>query len=796
MEFTHKPPIWNAQGVEPTADLQANGFKAGYKPPAPYFNYLFYKYMECLKELQTVANTLEKKESDDIKAVNDSIKNVLADHKNDIDNIFNTFTPTIKASGESNVINGSAALPFVNMKLFGKTEQLTTTGKNFLQNNAATGTSNGITFTINKNKSVTVSGTSTDRAQKHLCDISLEAGTYIFSQGAVSNGLACLFATYTLDGTTKYLDFYSSSAGSVEFTLTASTTIKVYVDVREAGITVSNMTLFPMIRLASITDPTYEPYTALQPSPSPNYPQELESKGKWGNLLTDLNGSRVGGTVNGVTFTINKDKSISVKGTATALAEWQFEIDKTKLEPNKEYILSGSPSGASDNKFFHCLIETTSYGVTKEYGNGITFNYPTIPKNIYYRINVSSGQTIDVTFYPMISKESISYRPYSGQMEIESVIDSGNLLDYETWKSVVIAHGTGVFRDNGIVLTSDANGDCYTAWDASYPPIVKVPCMVGKKYILSWEHSGADGTVYIFPNGKTADLVAIHASNLSLEYIPKDGVSFFTFRFGVHGANATATYKNIRINVNEVLPWSEYKQPQSHISLVTETGLKGIEVTDASLATYTDENGHMICADYTYYAKGVNVWWNDTRVYDGSDDENWVVGEVNGVMYAHTLIEHGNVSQYSRELLCTHYPRSTVSRYQLMVDKTCSVGFNTFSTNTLFIIRDDERITSLEDWKAWLAENPITLTFRRSTPIEKPLSASELASYKALKSNYKVTSVMNDCGAFMEVEAYAEMYGDALEMPLNRIASIEKTMSNIEAQLAELTAATLALSQE
>ena len=54
MNFNNTPPKWDEQGTEPSAELQEKGFTAGYKPPAPYFNYMFNKYTECLKELQNL----------------------------------------------------------------------------------------------------------------------------------------------------------------------------------------------------------------------------------------------------------------------------------------------------------------------------------------------------------------------------------------------------------------------------------------------------------------------------------------------------------------------------------------------------------------------------------------------------------------------------------------------------------------------------------------------------------------------------------------------------------------------
>lgn len=46
------PPSWSNVGVAPSKTLKTNGFQAGYKPPAPVFNYMFNKYGICIDELQ------------------------------------------------------------------------------------------------------------------------------------------------------------------------------------------------------------------------------------------------------------------------------------------------------------------------------------------------------------------------------------------------------------------------------------------------------------------------------------------------------------------------------------------------------------------------------------------------------------------------------------------------------------------------------------------------------------------------------------------------------------------------
>ena len=57
MTFDNTPPKWDAEGAEPSTELQEKGFVAGYKPPAAYFNYLFNRIVACIKELQSKLKT-------------------------------------------------------------------------------------------------------------------------------------------------------------------------------------------------------------------------------------------------------------------------------------------------------------------------------------------------------------------------------------------------------------------------------------------------------------------------------------------------------------------------------------------------------------------------------------------------------------------------------------------------------------------------------------------------------------------------------------------------------------------
>lgn len=55
-----KAPLkWSNEGVEPSENLKANGFQAGYKPPAPVFNYFLHREQECIEQLQEAVDNAE-----------------------------------------------------------------------------------------------------------------------------------------------------------------------------------------------------------------------------------------------------------------------------------------------------------------------------------------------------------------------------------------------------------------------------------------------------------------------------------------------------------------------------------------------------------------------------------------------------------------------------------------------------------------------------------------------------------------------------------------------------------------
>lgn len=156
--------------------------------------------------------------------------------------------------------------------MYGMSSQNKTTGKNLLKYPYAEAneTSSGVTFTDNKDGSITISGTSTEIAYYNLYSnidgkrLTLASGTYKL---VVKGRSKCDIIVSNDVSTTVNAGTFTITDGHNE--------IYCYIVIRE-GLTVGEI-IYPMIQLASITDESYEPYTGGIPSPSPEYPQEIKS---------------------------------------------------------------------------------------------------------------------------------------------------------------------------------------------------------------------------------------------------------------------------------------------------------------------------------------------------------------------------------------------------------------------------------------------------------------------------------------------------------------------------------------
>ena len=117
-----------------------------------------------------------------------------------------------------------------------------------------------------------------------------------------------------------------------------------------------------MIRLESITDDTYEPFTN-GASPNPQYPQPIEVSGESYNLLENTANPK---EVYGVKFVVNDDKTIVANGQATDTVAVAIPIEKSF---DYDVIISGCPSIGTATTYSINIKLDGSWGQS-EYGSG------------------------------------------------------------------------------------------------------------------------------------------------------------------------------------------------------------------------------------------------------------------------------------------------------------------------------------------------------------------------------------------------------------------------------------------
>ena len=316
-------------------------------------------------------------------------------------------------SGETIVATDSSGVHLEGLRVLGRSEQVSTTGKNLLENKATSNANNGVTFTVNDDGSVTVNGTAANTTYFAINEFEYGDGTYILN-GTPSGGGQESYCVY--DDVLRKFD----SGQGVE--IEGKQKGKIYIRIL-SGVTLSNVTLYPMIRLASIADDTYEPYTGGKASPSVEYPQPIESVGDDGsvdvgvygkNLIELENGKNV--TVDGINIMIDNGK-ITVKGTPTNTTGYT-RISVGTVCQNDAGIYTSSMIGKITGIGFtystaHSLNITMAQSSNKTTS---TLTSDIIEQKVTLNVSNELG-TVDWEGYIQLEKgsEATEYEPYTKQ---------------------------------------------------------------------------------------------------------------------------------------------------------------------------------------------------------------------------------------------------------------------------------------------------------------------------------------------------------------------------------------------
>lgn len=372
-------------------------------------------------------------------------------------------------------------------------------------------------------------------------------------------------------------------------------------------------------------------------------------------------------------------------------------------------------------------------------------------------------------------------------VEIENVMNPTvvvapkNLINYAEWSKVDVQNGTGIWKDFGIVITSGEAGDAFTQYRGQTSYVYEISVIPGITYTISWGHTGSNGSVYIFPNGSTEDMVQMQTnSGSSLSYTAKEGDSYITFRVGVQPANSTATYKNVMLSIDSDTTFVPYGGDAQTLTYPTPNGLPGIPVESGG--NYTDAEGQQWICDEVDFGRGKyiqNVYklkFNDYTLSKSVSTANdlYIIYLYQGsnVPFAKSVISNslGNFGVG----LCNYFTNTTDGS----VYKTSSKSFDICNvTDHDFNIRcgfGKGNMPTLEDAQAWFASHDVYVYYWIATPIETDLTPEQITAYAALTTYKPHTTITTDsdpaAGVSVNYVADTKTYID------NKIASISEAI--------------------
>jgi hypothetical protein len=185
---------------------------------------------------------------------------------------------------------------------------------------------------------------------------------------------------------------------------------------------------------------------------------------------------------------------------------------------------------------------------------------------------------------------------------------------------------------------------------------------------------------------------------------------------------------------SEVTSYEPYHTPHT-LTIPTSNGLPGIPVSSGG--NYTDEQGQQWICDEVNLERGVYVQRVKKSVIG---DVTWRMTNANAHEFATEALINTSKSYFYANGLCDMY-NVVVSNKKRYTDKSVILGIDGYQ---LFVC--DSKFGTLDEIKEYFAEHPLTIMHVLATPIETPLSETDIAAYRALAIYDPTTIVETNSG--------------------------------------------------
>lgn len=353
------------------------------------------------------------------------------------------------------------------MVLYGKSKQERTTGAQLFPTiTPSIEEKNGITVEHMEHGKIHISGTAEKTVGFTTPTFELLAGTYTLSMGVNIDNTLMRCTLSTAEGL-PYFDILNNEASKVE---TTEDNMILYLLLRVYGGKTIDITIQPMLNTGTSPLP-WEPYTGGQPSPSPDYPQEIKSvvnptiKLLGSNILKMMDDKY---QIDGLTVTVSNGV-VKLKGTSNRYLDIKITANSKIVFKEGTQIIFSPNNVKSMGESTNCYLDFTN-------NNTKGFSISNHNTNTPYIIQKSDSEydfnlwircqegTYDETWKPqiLIGETITTFKPYIEQtltlpitLNAIPVTSGGNVtIDGQQWvcDEVDLERGVKVQRVNRLKL--------------------------------------------------------------------------------------------------------------------------------------------------------------------------------------------------------------------------------------------------------------------------------------------------------------------------------------------------------
>ena len=478
--------------------------------------------------------------------------------------------------------------------------------------------------------------------------------------------------------------------------------------------------------------------------------------------------------LNGITITFDENgEKIVVSGTSERSQEIQIS-KPIQMQAGEKYVLTFDEVHYFENVWLRSSNGASFGWLGKNTKNWVII---TVPDSIAERTDcvmyasTSEGKAYNFTINHLMlntGSTALPWEPYTGgkpspspdyPQKIQSAGDDGSIG--------IEVHGKNIFGGryyyanyaNSILIINGNKKEeevklPYAPKYESFGVCKTIKCKKGKTYVISVTNPNKNATIGMaeYENIKNA---SAYTKNVGFARMTTKTKQLYTAKSdGILVCGIAGTWTDGKTTVHEctesellqveeaseATSYEPYHTPQT-LTLSTQNGLPGVPVNRGG--NYIDSSGQQWICDEVNLERGVYV----QRVKKSSiSDVTWRMTNADKHEFATEALHNiANKSYRYVNGLCDMY-NVVVSELERFTDKSVIFGIDGYQ---LFVC--DSNFGTIDEIQAYFVEHPLTIMYALATPIETPLSDSDIDAYKALRTYNGTTVVEAPSGAGLSV---------------------------------------------